>query len=167
MFLLKLPHKISLACATLFQLLWWTLTINITILMHISSSLLSTKQRYWIRPTKSPSYPRTWLLLSYFMLSPWFVSCNYGTSFNHIILPQVFINAHYTAINLLLPQQRKPPDPQRIVKIHIGDSNLNSVESTTYQINQSLTYTVSKRRFDQNGSLIDRGANGSIAGADV
>ena len=97
------------------------------------------------------------------MLSPWFVSCHCGTSFNHIIFPQVFINAHYTAINLLLPQQRKPPDPQRIVKIQINDSNLNSVESTTYQINQSLTYTVSKRRFDQNGSLIDRGANRSIA----
>ena len=101
------------------------------------------------------------------MLSPWFVSCNCGASFNYIILPQVFINARYTAFDLLLPQPRKPPDPQRIVKIHIEDSNVNSVEAPTYKINQSLTYTVSKHSIDINGSLIDRGANGSIAGADV
>ena len=101
------------------------------------------------------------------MLSPWFVSCNCSASFNYIILPQVFINARYTAFDLLLPQPRKPPDPQRIVKIHIKDSNVNSTEAPTYKINQSLTYTVSKHSIDQNGSLIDRGVNGSIAGADV
>ena len=104
------------------------------------------------------------------MLSPWFVSCHCGASFNHIILPQVLLNARYTAVDLLLPKHRKPPDPQRIVRIQIdepkSDPNKSTTE-TTYKVNQSLTYTVSKRSIDRNGSLIDRGANGSIAGADV
>ena len=123
--------------------------INVTTFAHVSSFLLSTKHRCWIRPTKSPSCPRTWMLLRHFMLSPWFVPCNCGASFNFIIPLQVHINTRCTAIDLLLPQHRKPPDPQCIVKIRVEDPNVNSVESTTCQINQSLTCTISKCSFNQ------------------
>ena len=121
-------------------------------------------------PYNTTIIPNEMATFKLFLLSLWFVSCHYGASFNNIILPHVFINVHYTAIDRLLPQHRKPPDPQHTVKIHIESNTSNgssSANAITYQINQSLTYIVSKRSIDQNGSLIDRGANGSIAGADV
>lgn len=66
----------------------------------------------------------------------------------YIILLQVFVDARYTAIDLLLPQPCKPLDLQCVVKIHIENSNVNSTKVTTYKINQSLTYIVSNHSID-------------------
>ena len=94
-FLHKLPHKFFLPCTTLCQFLHWTLTFYAITVMNVSSFLLSTRQWYWLCPTKIPSYPQTCLLFSCFMLSPWFVSCHDGVSFNH---PHKFSSIHATML---------------------------------------------------------------------
>ena len=65
-----------------------------------------------------------WMMLRYFMLSAWFVSCLRGSSFNYIIPPTLALNARYDASDILLPQHRIPPDPERIVKIILEDGEI-------------------------------------------
>lgn len=113
------------------------------------------------------------MLLHYFILSAWFVACFCGGSFNYIVPPSYAIQAKHSATNILLPHHHKPPDPQRIVKVIIATpTDATSTSSSpntniTYSVNNRITYEVTKRSINRTGSLIDRGANGSIAGSDV
>ena len=68
---------------------------------------------------------------------------------------------------LLIPP-RKPPDPTRTVELsfeEIDDCDYAEHQNTKYLIN-NIVYSVSKRSIinSRNGTLIDRGANGGLAG---
>ena len=100
------------------------------------------------------------------MLSAWFVSCTAGSSFNLILPPNLALDARFDAIDILLPQNCVPPDPQRVVKMTIEHESNTTTDNDTININQNIVCQVSQRSINRTGSLMDRGANGSIAGDD-
>ena len=113
------------------------------------------------------SYPKAWLIFSAVMLHPYFVGVVAGSQYNLVIPPHIhndLIHVH----KLWFPvSKRKPPDPLYTVKIYFDD---HEEAHTTYDINQTdVVYAVSRRQTStvKRGALVDRGANGGLAGSDV
>ena len=80
---------------------------------------------------------------------------------------------------LTLPQVIQPPDSPADPDLNntepceaftFDDSTLEHIVDTyspSYSVNKTHFYHVSKHSSSYNGSLIDRGANGGLAGSDV
>ena len=114
-----------------------------------------------------------------------FVGTHCGTAHRHIIRPNLHSHLTYNRPWFAVPP-RKPPDLVSHVSIsfdfdkHVANdndpvsfesphnTNDNVNDQPTYQVN-TTTYSVSKRSTHptNRGALIDRGANGGLAGADV
>ena len=127
---------------------------------HLYSFTTPPRSRWQMRG----AYPSTWMLFSSVMLSMQFVGSYCGTNWCYI-LPQPNSDVQ---LNWFLPPHRKPPDPTCHVKILLEDGPEFPPPTPTYTVN-NVTYEVSKRATTSSiqGSLIDRGANGGLAGRNV
>ena len=113
------------------------------------------------------------MLLSFVILYSHFVWYISGSYWKYTIAVDIEQKVLSTIEEWFLSKNCKPPDPiHRIVTLHcetLGSKcNDESSHPFTYTINTSTTYRVSQQKFiKQKGSLIDCGANGSLAGSDV
>ena len=128
-------------------------------------------------------YPISWIIFSAVMLNMQFIGVYCGTGWRNVIPLHVTIHSHDTFLNWFPKSPRKPPDPVRTVKIVAEDNynnnsffesanilfddpcNENKIE---YSMNH-IVYTVSKGAIknSKEETLIDRGANGGLAGNNV
>lgn len=134
---------------------------------------------FWLNNTTKPkwmfrnAYPTSWMLLSFVMLHTHFVVCIAGAYWNNIITIDIERHALSTVKNWFIPKHHKPPYPI----MHVVTMNLESLEGNcddtssnlfNYNVNQSITYSISQRNFTKSkSSLIDHGANGSITDSDI
>ena len=117
------------------------------------------------------AFPITWMIFSAVMLNLQFVGCYCGTSWKHVIPVDVQQHANDQYLDWFLTTPRKPPDPLRMAKIRIEHNDEDYISTSInqkYSINNIL-YSVSKQSVmnSRNGTLIDRGANGGLAGNNV
>ena len=116
-------------------------------------------------------FPITWMIFSAVMFNLQFVGIYCGTGWRHVIPLHVQQHTHNKYLEWFLMPPRKPPDPTRTVKLSFGEiDDCNSIkpQNTKYSIN-NIVYSVSKRSIinSRKGTLIDRGANGGLAGDNV
>ena len=100
-----------------------------------------------------------------------FVGTYCGTGWRHVIPFHVQQHARNKYLEWFPIPPRKPPDPIRAAKLcveEIDDCNPSTTENMKYSIN-NVIYLVSKWSVtnSRNGTLIDRGANGGLAGNNV
>jgi hypothetical protein len=126
--------------------------------------MMNPHARKW---TLRGGYPAAWFLLSSTMLTSQFVGVQCGSHWNNVFAPGAHVQALGCAQDWLLPAHREPPDPiRRIVTMHTehvdddDDHNAYLVNNFIYEVRNSL-------RRPKRGALVDRGANGGLAGADV
>ena len=115
--------------------------------------LLDNNQPKWIL---RGSYPATWMILCAVMLNTQFVGCMCGPYWHNIVPTHVLSTADQQAAEWFPRPSPKPPDPH------------DDTHPPSYEINMHKTvYSVSRSHVHKNGALVDRGANGGMAGADV
>ncbi len=130
----------------------------------------------WVMYDNSPqwklkgSYPSKWMILSLVMLHPFFVGIVCGSVFNNILPSNI-------TIELLDIQQAWFPTPNReSLDIYAPTTTAAAPNPSTkvpkaeYCINTAkTTYSVSRRNVAtiKRGALVDRGANGGLAGSDA
>ena len=155
--------------------------INIVLFpIHFINSVCSRLRTYfhWFAHPSDPpwtlrgSYPCSWMILTMTMLSLQFVGTYCGTGWGHVVLIN---HRHHIQSAWHIPPPRKPPDPICTVPRSfeeipsVNDYTANNLNpNTLYHINNT-TYHVSKRSTHaiNRGALINRGANGGLAGGDV
>ena len=129
--------------------------------------LLCNKQLRW--KTRN-AYPSVWMILSVVMLNSYFVNIIASPHLHQVLTPSArnSISSDPTMWIFLPPP--KPPDKlQHTCKIKMfNDDKVKGTENFTYNVcNTNVTYVLSQTQQQKSGALIDRGANGRIAGSDT
>ena len=110
------------------------------------------------------------MILSAVMSHPFFVGVIAGSLFNLVLTPQTHQNPHLISMSWSPIWKRKPPDPviTRKVDLHVSCTN-DDEDPVVCDVNASCVYSVSRRETSthKQGALVDRGANGGLAGSDV
>ena len=71
-------------------------------------------------------------------------------------------------ITTFLPNQHHPGDLRNVLSSSMSNNDVISTnKAKPSEINVSISYTVSKTNTERKGSLVDRGANGGLAGNDI
>ena len=195
MLIARLLKKVFKSICLVFFLLWFlpTYIINKTCFnLRYYVATISTFHIYlnwFINPSKTKwkmkfAYPASWMILTAVMLNLQFIGIYYGTGWRNIIPLHLKQQAHDEFLEWFPKPPRKPPDPVRTVKLVVEDNydddscsefddNLYdeiSIHNNNikYLIN-NVVYSVSKRAIknSKEGTLIDRGANGGLAGNNV
>ena len=113
------------------------------------------------------SYPVSWLILSAMMLTSQFVGVYCGSYWHTILEPSGHSKALRLALDVMLKPPRKPPDPPlRTVHLQVEQMPPDNSNKRLLCVNNHL-YTVHKSCSKQRGALVDRGANGGLAGGDT
>ena len=128
---------------------------------------------------KRNACPSAWMIMTAFMLCPLFAGMACGGSWNHITPFHVHHEFNHT-MQLWFPQwHRVPPDPDfthhswgetKPTASDASTPHLVSARKDTAQVNAAeCTHSVALKNVDneKGGALIDRGANGGIAGGDT
>ena len=131
--------------------------------IHIKH-LFNPNNRKW---TMRGSYPVSWLILSAMMLTSQFVGVYCGSYWHTILEPSGHSEVLRFALDVMLEPPRKPPDPPlRTVHFDVEQLPPDKPNKQLISVNNHL-YTVRKSCAKQRGALVDRGANGGLAGNDT
>ena len=113
------------------------------------------------------SYPATWMLLCAVKLNEQFVGCLCGPYWHKIVPVHMTIQATLLSEEWFKQLSHKPPDHQSVAYFKFEElppEKENKVISTNMH---KTIYSVSRSNTWRQGALMDRGANGGIAGADT
>ena len=138
------------------------------VITNFSNWSLCNQQPRW---KLSNAYPCVWFLLSSVMLNSYFVHIIASPHFNQTYTPSARNSVSSNPLTWCFLPPPEPPDTFHRtcnISFHHEKKNPHIEDKFTYSVNNTnVTYTVKESQQQKCGALIDRGANGGIAGSDT